>query len=287
MKRSLYQFLALALVLLTAAGCGSAAQPTPTATAAPALQPASSSAAPVAPAKAVTLKVFAPSSLTDAAKDLTASFEAANPGVKLSVELGHSPTQRLQLTQGATGDVFMTASQKDMDDAVADKSAAADKARVFATNQLVVVLPAQNAAKIQKLEDLANSGVRLLVAVADTPIGKVTVDMLDKMEKQFGSGYKSKVLANVVSNESGVKPIVSKVKLGEADAGIVYVTDAVAAPELKTLSIPAEQNMITKLNVAPLAMSANPEQAAAFAAYVTSPEGQAILKKWGFLPGQQ
>jgi molybdate transport system substrate-binding protein len=111
--------------------------------------------------------------------------------------------------------------------------------------------------------------------------------MLDKMDKQFGSGFKTKVLANVVSNESGVNPIVSKLKLGEADAGIVYVTDAVGAPDLKTITIPPELNMVMQLNVAPLAKALNPDQATTFMAYMMAPEGQTILKKWGFLPGKQ
>jgi molybdate transport system substrate-binding protein len=247
---------------------------------------ASPTAAATIPPQTISLKIYAPSSLTDAAKDLTAAFEAANPGVKLAIEFGHTPTQRLQFTQGATGDVFITASQKDMDDAVADETVASGVARVFATNQLVVILPANNSANLQTLEDLAKPGVRLLVAVVDTPIGSVTLTMLGKMDKQFGAGYKDKVLANVVSNESGVKPIVSKIKLGEADAGIVYVTDAVSAPDLKTITIPPELNMVMQLNVAPIAKAANPDQAASFTAFLMSSEGQAILKKWGFLPGK-
>jgi molybdate transport system substrate-binding protein len=274
-----YASVVLTIVVLCLAGCSSPAPivSAPSGTAAP---------APTVPAQTVTLKVFAPSSLMDAAKEIAAAYEAAFPGVKVAIEFGHTPTQRVQLTQGATGDVFITASQKDMIDAVADQSVANGQAKVFATNQLVVVLPAKNAANLQKLEDLANPGVRSLFAVTDTPIGKVTLDSVDKMDKQFGSGFKAKVMANVVSNESGVKPIVSKIKLGEADAGIVYVTDAVSAPDLKTIAIPPELNMVTQLNVAPLAKAAHPEHAAAFAGYLVSSDGQATLKKWGFLPGK-
>ena len=283
--------LLLVVALLTA--CSGPAPAVPAAAAAPASDAAvASDAAPTAANAASeapdenTIKVFAPSSMTDAAKELAAAYEAANPGVKVAIEVGHSPTQRLQLLQGARGDVFITASQKDMDDAIQDQSVDGGANKVFATNQLIVVLPAQNPANLQTLADLAKPGVRLLVAVVDTPIGKVTLTALDKMDKQIGSGFKDKVLANIVSNEAGVKPIVSKMQLGEADAGIVFVTDAVAAPALKTIAVPPEMNVISQLNVAPLAEALHPQHAAGFTALVTSAEGQAILKKWGFLPGK-
>ena len=266
MFKNILSILMIAAFFL--AGCGSAATATPAAT-----------------VEEITLKIFAPSSMTDAAKELAANFEAGNPNVKVVIEFGHSPTQRLQFTEGATGDVFITAAQKDMDDAITDTTVAAGTASIIASNQLVIILSPKNASNLQKLEDLANPGVKLLVANTDTPIGKVTLLAFDKMDKQFGNGFKNNVTANIVSNEPGVKPIVSKVKLNEADAGIVYVSDAVSAPELKTITIQAELNVVTKLNAAPLAKSENPDLAAAFTAYLVSAEGQAVLKKWGFLPG--
>jgi len=232
--------------------------------------------------EALTLKVFAPSSLTDAAKEIGAAFEQANPGVKVVIEFGHSPTQRVQFTQGATGDVFMTASQKDMNDAIADKTVVTGTAKTFATNQLVVILPPNNPAQITQLSDLAKPGVKLLLPAVDVPIGKLTQDALVKMDPKFGGGFKDAVLKNVVSNEPGVKPIVSKIKLGEADAGVVFVSDAVAAPELKTLEIPADLNMIARFNLGPLAAALQPDRAAAFVGFVMGPDGQGILKKWGF-----
>ena len=95
-----------------------------------------------------------------------------------------------------------------------------------------------------------------------------------------------KVLANVVSNEDNVKQVVAKVQLGEADAGIVYTSDAAAAPDLKTVEIPAELNVIAKYPIALLINSTNSGLAKAFADYVLSPDGQAVLQKWGFGPVQ-
>ncbi len=249
---------------------------------APVVVPTAAAPAPPAAGEAITLKVFAPSSLTDAAKEIGAAFEQANLGVKVAIEFGHSPTQRVQFTQGATGDVFMTASQKDMTDAITDKTVVTGTAKVFATNQLVVILPPGNPAKIEQLSDLAKPGVKLLLPAVDVPVGKLAQDALGKMDQKMGGGFKDAVLKNVVSNEPGVKPIVSKIKLGEADAGIVFVSDATAAPDLKTLEIPADLNMIARFNIGPLAAALQPDRAAAFVGFVMSADGQAILKKWGF-----
>jgi molybdate transport system substrate-binding protein len=104
------------------------------------------------------------------------------------------------------------------------------------------------------------------------------------MNGQFGTDFKDKVLANVVSNEDNVKQVVAKVQLGEADAGIVYTSDAVAAPELKTIEIPAELNVISQYPIATLTKSANADLATAFIEYVLSSNGQSVLQKWGFAP---
>ena len=85
-------------------------------------------------------------------------------------------------------------------------------------------------------------------------------------------------------NEEDVKQVVAKVQLGEADAGIVYTSDAVAVPELKTIEIPTDLNVVAKYPIAPLSKSAKADSAAQFAAYVLTPEAQAILQKWGFGP---
>jgi molybdate transport system substrate-binding protein len=118
------------------------------------------------------------------------------------------------------------------------------------------------------------------------PAGGYTLTILDNLSKDatFGPDFSTKVLANVVSYETDVKQVVAKVQLGEADAGIVYATDAIADPTLKTIMIPANFNVIAKYPIAALTNAPQPELAAAFVAYVLSADGQVILKKWGFTP---
>ena len=110
------------------------------------------------------------------------------------------------------------------------------------------------------MQDLAKPGLKVVLADAAVPAGKYARQILDNMSKDptYGTDFGAKVLANVVSNETDVKQVVAKVQLGEADAGIVYVSDAIAAPDLKTIEIPANLNVVAKYPIAPLLKSANP-----------------------------
>ena len=280
------QILALTLllaVLLTA--CGTAVTPTPvpaTATEAPTLAP--TAVPPTAMPEPQTLTVFAASSLTDAFTEIGKAFEAANPGVTVALNFAGSQALRTQIEEGAPADVFASASGKEMDTLITGSFVVKDVPQIFLTNKLVVILPANNPAALAKLEDLAKPGIKLVLAAEAVPVGNYARQTLDKMNSSFGNGFKDKVLANVVSNEDNVKQVVAKVQLGEADAGIVYTSDAIAAPDLKTIEIPADLNVIAKYPIAPLAKSANTDLASQFTAYVISAEAQAILKKWGFAP---
>ena len=233
-----------------------------------------------------TLTAFTASSLTDAFTEMGKDFEAAHPGVTVAFNFGGSQTLRTQLEQGALADVFASANQKEMDSAIAASLVVSGTPKVFLTNQLIVILPKDNLGRVQSLADLARPGLKLVLAAEEVPVGKYSRDALVKLEKQIGAGFKAKVLVNVVSNEDNVKQVVAKVKLGEADAGIVYGSDAVAAPELKTIEIPNDSNVIAKYPMAVLAKSSHAELSAAFVDYVLSADGQAMLKKWGFTPAQ-
>ncbi len=149
---------------------------------------------------------------------------------------------------------------------------------------MVVILPANNPAALEKLEDLAGPGIKLVLAAEEVPVGKYSREVIDLMTGSFGIDFKDKVFTNLVSNEDNVKQVVTKVQLGEADAGIVYTSDAIAALDLKTIEIPADLNVIAKYPIAPLVDSENADLSAKFIEYVLSAEGQAVLAKWGFAP---
>lgn len=282
MKRLISLTLLLSIFL---SACGASSAPTPASAAeAPTLAPTETPPTATPEPKPQTLTVFAAASLTDAFIEIGAAFDAANPGVTTTFNFGGSQTLRTQIEEGAPVDVFASANAKEMDTLVTDNFVTADIAQVFLTNKLVVILPADNPAALEKLEDLANPGIKLVLAAEEVPVGKYSRQAFDLMDASFGTGFKDKVLANVVSNEDNVKQVVAKIQLGEADAGIVYTSDAIAAPDLKTIEIPADLNVIAKYPIAPLVNSENTELAAQFIEYVLSAEGQSVLAKWGFAP---
>jgi molybdate transport system substrate-binding protein len=268
MKRSLSLILLLASLV---AACAPAASPADAPTAAP---------------EAHTLNVFAAASLTDAFTEIGKNFEAANPGVTVTFNFAGSQALRTQIEEGAPADVFASASGKEMDTLVTGAHVAEGTSQIFLNNKLVLILPADNPAGLDSLDDLANSGVKIVLAAEEVPVGNYARESLDLMNGSFGADFKVKVLANIVSNEDNVKQVVAKVQLGEADAGIVYTSDAVAAPELRTIEIPNELNVIAKYPIAPLTRSENATLAEAFITYVLSPDAETILQKWGFAPAE-
>ncbi|MBA4385330.1 MAG: molybdate ABC transporter substrate-binding protein [Anaerolinea sp.] len=236
----------------------------------------------------VTLTVLAAASLTESFTELGATFESQNPGVKVAFNFAGSQTLAEQLGQGAPADVFASANKKYMTAAVDAKRVNADDAKTFVKNRLVVIFPNDNPAGITSLADLVKPGIKLDLADKTVPVGQYALDFLDKAatDTSFPAKYKDNVLANVVSYEENVKAVVTKVSLGEADVGIVYVTDitAGAAEKVGTLAIPTELNTVAMYPIAPIADSKNAELAKAFVALVLSQEGQDVLAKYHFTP---
>lgn len=260
MKRSTLLTLLLPIIL-TACGASSPPKPAPQ-----------------------TLTVFAAASLTGAFTEIGAKFNEANPGITITFNFAGSQALRTQIEEGAPADIFAPANSKEMEALITEGFVTANTFRVFLTNQLVVILPADNPAALKKLEDLAIPGIKLVLAAEDVPVGKYSRQALDLMDTSFGAGYKDKVLANVVSNEDNVKQVVAKVQLGEADAGIVYISDATATPELKSIEIPIDMNVIAEYPIAPITSTKNAVLAEKFIQYILSAEGQTILATWGFVP---
>jgi len=151
----------------------------------------------------------------------------------------------------------------------------------------VVIIPLNNPGKIMSLKDLARKGVKIDLAAATVPAGKYSRQALMNLSKspQYGANYGTTVLANVVSQEDNVKAVVQKVQLGEADAGFVYVTDAFSASgKVTVIDIPDPYNVIAQYPIAVTKSSPHASDAQAFVAFVLSPAGQAIMKKYQFIP---
>ena len=232
------------------------------------------------------LTIFTAASLTDAFKEMGANLEQANPGTKVLFNFAGSPTLRTQLAQGARADVFASADEPNMQGAQKEGSIASEP-RIFVRNQLVAIVPAANPAQVLRLQDLAKSGVKLVLTNKEVPVGNYSRQALTKMSQDaaFGAEFTTRVLANLVSEETNVKQVVAKVQLGEADAGIVYSSDVTPAVRgaVQVLAIPESFNVIARYPIAVVREAPNAAGARAFIDYVLSPAGQAILTKHGFL----
>ena len=217
------------------------------------------------------ITVFAAASLTETFAAVGEAFQAANPGVTVEFNFAGSSALREQILAGAPADVFASANTSNMDQVV-EGGAASDPAP-FVENQLQIAVPAGNPAGVTGLADFANGDLLIGLCAEEVPCG------------QFGR----EALANagitpaIDTNEPDVRSLLTKVESGDLDAGIVYRTDVLSAGDaVEGIDIPADQNVIATYPIAALTEAANPEVAAAFVAFVLSPEGQAILADYGF-----
>ena len=231
-------------------------------------------------AAGATLTVFAASSLRDVFGELGTSFERAHPGVKAQFNFAGSQELRTQIEQGAPADVFASADTKHMD--AAHRAGLVDAPKLFATNTPVIVVPADNPAKVKSLADLVTVK-RLVIGTPEVPIGIYTLQILDKAKAKLGPDFPARVQARVASREFNVRQVLTKVRLGEADAGIVYLTDArCAGDKVKIVEIPAEFNVRAEYPIATVTRAPNAELARAWVGLLTGPEGQAALERAGF-----
>lgn len=228
---------------------------------------------------AQTIVVSAASSLTESFLELVEIFEARHEGAQVDLNFGGSSTLAAQITQGAPVSVFASANEAQMNVVVAAGLVEGEPSE-FARNRLVVVTPPGS--PVRALEDLAAEGVTLVLAGPEVPVGAYARAALNRMNAVFGEGFERAALANVVSEEFNVRLVAAKIELGEADAAIVYVTDALVARGVETIRIDDAVNVPTSNKVAVIADGPHLELARAFVAWVLSAEGQALLATYGF-----
>lgn len=225
------------------------------------------------------LTVAAAASLTAAFTRIGADFQDET-GVEVLFTFGPSDGLATQIVEGAPVDVFASASPAWMD-TVDERGPGVTGRTDFARNRLALIVPADNPANIDGLDDLATDGVQLVLAAVGVPAGDYAREIL------ANAGIADAALANVVSNEEDVAAVVTKVLTGEADAGIAYVTDVTGevAGRISLVQIPDDVNVIATYPIAVIADSGQPDVAREFVRFVLGP-GQDVLADHGFLPAQ-
>jgi molybdate transport system substrate-binding protein len=233
---------------------------------------------------AETLRVSAAASLTESFQEIARAFESAHPGDSVELNFAGSQILRTQIEQGAPVDVFASA---DVTHAASLEAAGLlGPCQVFARNRLVVVVPAREP-RVGRLQDLARPGIKVVVAGPNVPVGRYTTQVLAKLSAAgpFGDDFQTRVQANVASQETDVRAVVSKVVLGEADAGFVYATDAAAASDkVRAIDIPARYNVVAEYPIGVVSKSPAAGKAKDFVALVLGEKGQEILRRHGFVP---
>jgi molybdate transport system substrate-binding protein len=223
-------------------------------------------AAPSATSAVSGITVFAAASLTQAFPKIDAAPKYSFAG---------SDALALQIRNGAPADVFASASPTQPE--ALYKDGVVLKPRCFATNRLTLIVPRGNPAQIESVFDLRRGGIKLVIGTPTVPIGSYTRQVLSRL------GMTAAVLKNVVSQESDVKGIVSKVALGQADAGFVYVTDArPVANDVTKIAIPAWSQPKVRYEIAVVARSSNRAAAQRFVNELLTKRGRRMLASSGF-----
>jgi len=217
------------------------------------------------------ITVFAAASLTESFEQLKTEFVKAHPDVEITFNFGGSSALAEQIVQGAPVDVFAAASPATM--ATVVDASLASVPQNFASNTLELAVPTDNPAGVKGLADLENADLKVAFCAAEVPCGAATAKVLDA----------TGLTITPDTYEQDVKAVLTKVALGEVDAGLVYKTDVLAAGDaVLGIEFPEASEAVNLYPIATLADSANAEAADAFVAWVLSPEGQELLQTWGF-----
>ena len=232
------------------------------------------------------LTVFAAASLIEAFNEIRESYQGINPGTQLVINYAGSQQLAQQLSQGAPADIYASADKAQIDNVIRSGRVHQGVEEEFVQNRLVVILPDDNPGNIGELGDLSNPGLQILLADGAVPAGQYSLEMLERasQEKMYGAEFKDQVLRNVVSYEENVRAVLSKILLGEADAGIVYESDGWGAndEDIILIRIPDLVNATASYYISPVSDSLNKNLAQDFIDFVLSSAGQDILARYGF-----
>jgi molybdate transport system substrate-binding protein len=277
-------FLLVGVGVLGVLACAPAANPDPVAT-----SPTGAAAGqPAAKQQALTgsLTVLAAASLTDAFNELQQMLKADNPQLDIRISYAASSQLRTQIQNGVPFDIFASADTIQMQP-VATRGLVGQP-QEFVRNELVVIVPRANPARIESFRDIDRPGLRFVTTAPQVPIGNFTRQALEKASRDpaYGAGFGAAALRNVVSEEDNVRQVLNKVQLGEADLGIVYRSDVTprSAQDVTVIDIPAQFNVIASYPIAIAQRPENPVAAEAWCQLVFSERGQAVFRKFNFTP---
>ena len=219
-----------------------------------------------------TITVFAAASLTDAFHEAADAFEEVNGDVTVDLNHAGSAGLREQILAGAPADVFAAADMSNMN-RLAEAGELEGEAVVMARNSLQIVVPAGNPGVVDGVDDFEDADLLIGLCAAEVPCGDLGREVLDD----------AGVAPAPDTEEPDVRSLLTKVASGDLDAGIVYLTDVVAAgDDVEGIDVPTDVNVVAEYPVAALAGAGEPEVAAAFVAFLLSEDGQAILASHGF-----
>jgi molybdate transport system substrate-binding protein len=277
--RSAVLSLSLAIAL---AGCADSGTGSPSG---PATSAPASSRGGSASDEGAALTIYGAASLKAVLAKVKTAYEAAHAGATLTISTDSSSALEAQIEQGAPADVFLSADTTNPQKLV-DRGLTDGPALSFASNSLIVIVPAANPAAIRTPADLARTGVKVIAAGDAVPITKYATQLVANLARlaTYPANFAAAYAANIASKEDNVKAVVAKIELGEGDAGIVYVTDAKASTGVATVDVPAAANVPATYSGVVAKTSRNASAANAFLTWFAGRDGQAILTSFGFLP---
>lgn len=266
MRRSIAAIVLATMAVAGLTGCASSG-----ASSSDDLDPSRSSepAGPEGPELGGELTIYAAASLGTAFDELAERFEERHPSLEvLPIVYDGSSTLATQILEGAPADVFASADEKNMDKV----AALAVGPELFASNTLVIAVPAGNPGGVTGLESLADPALTVVLCAPEVPCGTASQTLLDAQE----------VVVTPASIEQNVTAVLAKVAAGEADAGLVYATDVIGVDDVEAIEPAGASDVVNRYPVTAMRDAANPDAAAAFVAFVVSADGQAVLRDLGF-----